>query len=600
MPINTPVKDRRPPAVPLLTPLLLTTLLLTACAGQPPRGGSVADDINQSLQHSAQQSAATAAQPLTPPPAVDAALLPPLNVELSGVRQEPVARRFDVAVNNASAKSFFMSLVEGTPYNMVAHPAIKGRISLNLKNVTIDEVMETVRNVFGYEYKRTRHGFEVLPAALRSHVFSIDYLNVRRSGLSNVQVSSGQVSSAQNGNSGSGSSSGDSGSNSGSNSASNSGSNNGNASVSGSQISTHSSSDFWVELTAALEAIIGNEGGRKVIVNPQSGIVVVRAMPAELRAISEYLHSTQTVIERQVILEAKILEVELSDGFQSGVNWSALGKGSGSDTVLAGQFGGATVFDTGYSNLQGQVNALNPANLAAVRSDVASAFGGMFAMSLNLGDFTGFLEFLETQGDVHVLSSPRVSTVNNQKAVIKVGSDEFFVTDVDTNDNTTAGSTTTNQSVDIELTPFFSGVALDVIPQISADGVVTLHIHPSVSEVNERIKQISLNASNQLTIPLALSTIRESDSIVRARSGQVVVIGGLMQNQTRDSTSSVPLLGDLPLIGGLFRHKQQVTRKSELVILLRPIVVENDKTWADEIAKTTGNFGNITQFSQDH
>jgi MSHA biogenesis protein MshL len=127
---------------------------------------------------------------------------------------------------------------------------------------------------------------------------------------------------------------------------------------------------------------------------------------------------------------------------------------------------------------------------------------------------------------------------------------------------------------------------------------VTLHIHPSVSEVNERIKQISLNAANQLTIPLALSTIRESDSIVRARSGQVVVIGGLMQNQTKDSTASVPLLGDLPLVGSLFRHKQQVTRKSELVILLRPIVVDTDKTWTDEVNKSTGSFKNITQFDQ--
>jgi MSHA biogenesis protein MshL len=186
--------------------------------------------------------------------------------------------------------------------------------------------------------------------------------------------------------------------------------------------------------------------------------------------------------------------------------------------------------------------------------------------------------------------------VNNQKAVIKVGTDEFFVTDVDTNSDS-AVSGTTNQSVDIELTPFFSGVALDVIPQISEEDVVTLHIHPSVSEVNERIKQINLTTTNQLSIPLALSTIRESDSIVRARSGQVVVIGGLMQNQTKDDTSSVPLLGDLPLVGGLFRHKQQVTRKSELVILLRPIVVNSDKTWADEVQKATGSFNKITQLS---
>ena len=569
--------------------LMVTTVLITSCAGKPPRGGSVADDINASLKQSAEASEAFQNRPVTPPPEVAAALLPPMNVELGGVAQAPIERRFDITVDRANARTFFMSLVKDTPYNMVTHPGVKGKISLSLKNVTVDEVMKTVRSVFGYEYKRTRNGYEVLPAKLRSHVFTIDYLNVKRSGISNVRVSSGQVSSSQSNETNSSSSSSDSGQSS---------STERNSGISGSQVSTESKSDFWEELTLALTAIIGNEEGRKVIVNAQSGIVVVRAMPVELRAVSEYLHATQNVIERQVILEAKILEVELSDGFQSGVNWSAIGRGSGGDRLIAGQFGGSTQFETGYSNLQGQTDALNPANLSEIRSDVASAFGGMFAMSLNLGDFTGFLEFLETQGDVHVLSSPRVSTVNNQKAVIKVGSDEFFVTDVNSNNNTTAGSTATTQTVDVELTPFFSGVALDVIPQISAEGVVTLHIHPSVSEVNERIKQISLNAANQLTIPLALSTIRESDSIVRARSGQVVVIGGLMQNQTKDSTASVPLLGDLPLVGSLFRHKQQVTRKSELVILLRPIVVDTDKTWTDEVNKSTGSFKNITQFDQ--
>jgi len=569
---------------------VLTGLLLTSCVSPNPRGESAADDIKSSLKESNADSAVFLNRPMEPPPEVTAALMPALNVELSGISQKPVERRFDITVNRANAKTFFMSLVKGTPYNMVVSPEVKGKISLSLKNVTINEVMESVRNVHGYEFKRTSSGYEVLPAVLQSKIFTIDYLNVKRSGLSNVRVSSGQVQN-----------SGGSKSNSGSNNSSNS--NNKQSSgkssvVSGSQVSTQSVSNFWLELKVALETIIGNENGRKVIINAQSGIVVVRAMPAELRTVSSYLNVTQDVIQRQVILEAKILEVELSDGFQSGVNWSAIGRQSNGNSIVAGQFGGQTIFDTGLSNLQGQTDALHPSNLPGIRSDVASAFGGMFAMSLNLGDFTGFLEFLETQGDVHVLSSPRVSTVNNQKAVIKVGTDEFFVTDVNTNSNSSVGGTSTNQSVNVELTPFFSGVALDVIPQISADGIVTLHIHPSVSEVTERVKQISLSATSQLSVPLALSTIRESDSIVRARSGQVVVIGGLMQNQTKSTTSSVPILGDLPIIGALFRHKQEVTRKSELVILLRPIVIDSDKTWADEVNKVTTRFNRTTELSQ--
>jgi len=568
---------------------IIITLLLTSCAAGPPRGGSVADEINQSLQESTQQAVAKN-KPGILPPEVSAALMPPLNIEFSGITRAPPERRFDITVDRINARTFFMSLAKDTPYNMVAHPGIKGKISLSMKNVTINEVMETVRNVYGYEFNRSNNGYEVLPAKLRSKIFTIDYLNVKRSGLSNVRVSSGQVQTSQKNRSGS--RSGRTGTNSGTNNSNGSGRS---TAVSGSQVSTRSESSFWAELTVALQAIIGIEEGRKVIVNAQSGIVVVRAMPAELRAVEKYLQTTQNIIERQVILEAKILEVELSDGFQSGVNWSVLGKGNNGDSVIAGQFGGSSVFTSGVSNLQGQSDALNPANPGGLRSDVASAFGGMFAMSLDIGDFTGFLEFLETQGEVHVLSSPRVSTVNNQKAVIKVGTDEFFVTDVNTNTNTALGGASANQSVNVELTPFFSGVALDVIPQISEDGMVTLHIHPSVSEVTERVKQISLSSISQLSVPLALSMIRESDSIVRARSGQVVVIGGLMQNQTRNKKTSIPLLGDLPLIGGLFRHEQKITRKSELVILLRPIVVDNDNVWAGEMQKITEHFGRITQ-----
>jgi MSHA biogenesis protein MshL len=558
--------------------LLLAALLLSACAGHPPRGPRVAEDIDNTLAESTRQSGETAAMPIAPPPEVTDALLPPVSIQLPGAAEGALERRFDITVNRTPARTFFMSLVKDTPYNMVTHPSVKGDISLSLRNVTIDEVMETVRNVYGYEYKRSASGYEVLSSTLRSQVFKLDYLNVQRAGTSRVRVSSGQVTGTPSSNGGE--SAGQQA-----------------ETISGSEVNTKSATDFWAELQTALTAIVGLEEGRKVVLNPQSGILVVRAMPAELRAVEEYLDATQAVIKRQVILEAKILEVELSDGFQSGINWAAIGTRN-NDSIVAGQFGGGSIFSNGTSNLHGQTDALNPNNLTGIRSDMANAFGGMFAMSLNLGDFTGFIEFLQTQGDVHVLSSPRVSTVNNQKAVIKVGTDEFFVTDVDTQSNTTAGATGTNQSIDVQLTPFFSGVALDVIPQISESGEVTLHIHPSVSEVNEKIKEINLNEFNQLTIPLAQSTIRESDSIVRAQSGQVVVIGGLMQNQTRDSTASVPLLGDLPLVGGLFRHKSQVTRKSELVILLRPVVVEGNQTWAEEVARVTQNFGAINQLGQ--
>ncbi len=568
---------------PLRSLLALTCLLsLSACTLAPPRGDSTHDEISRSLAESRHQSSNLPEQAVNMPEELRSALTPPLSIDIRGQDMKPIERRFDLTVREAPARAFFMGLVKDTPYNMVLPDNLAGKITLSLKNVTIDEVMRAVRDIYGFEYKRSAGGYTVIPASLRSRLFKIDYLNVRRAGISRVRVSSGQVSAPQ----GQGSGNTNDGGRQGELDA-----------VSGSEVNTHSRTDFWTDLQASLLAIIGNKDGRKVIVNAQSGILIVRAMPDELRVVEEYLKATQVIIQRQVILEAKIIEVTLNDSFQSGINWTLLAR-SGDQSVIAGQFGGDSLFSTGSSILRNQSNALDPANLAGIRSDMASAFGGMFAMSLNLGDFNGFLEFLKTQGNVHVLSSPRVSTVNNQKAVIKVGTDEFFVTDINTENTTLVGGTNSNQSVDVQLTPFFSGVALDVIPEISAANEVTLHIHPSVSEVKEKIKEININKDNSLILPLAQSTIRESDSIVRARNGQVVVIGGLMQNQTQDSVASVPLLGSLPGIGHLFRHKQQLTRKTELVILLRPVVISGNEDWTSSMDDISADFERVQKASQ--
>jgi MSHA biogenesis protein MshL len=192
------------------------------------------------------------------------------------------------------------------------------------------------------------------------------------------------------------------------------------------------------------------------------------------------------------------------------------------------------------------------------------------------------ISFLESQGNVHVLSSPRIATVNNQKAVLKVGTDDFFVTNVSTTTTSSGGGNTTTPNVTLQ--PFFSGVALDVTPQIDETGNIILHIHPSVSQVNTKTTTVDLGTTNgSLTLPLASSTVSETDSIVRGQDGHIIAIGGLMSQSSTSDRSQVPGAGDVPVVGGLFRNTNRLTQKKELVILLKPTVVQGDDTWTQDI-----------------
>lgn len=566
--------------IPVLA-IALWGLVLSGCAGVTTSGESgVEISDTQGGETAPVVEAPVAPLPKPAPSAPPAAPSPKAPVPKAA--EEPKAKtpkleelRFDISANKISAREFFLGLVEYTPFNMVVHPQVQGEVTVSLKNVTVSDVMEVMRNVFGYEYYRNDAGFQVLPEGVQSRIFQVNYLNLSRKGVSKTRISSGQISSG--GSSGSSSSAeGSSGS-----SAQASGS------ISGSEIDTQSSSDFWKELEASLKAIVGAGEGRAVVVHPQSNVIVVRARPKELNEVGRYLDIIQGNIQRQVILEAKILEVKLSDGYQSGINWSALAHSDNEMSLLLGQTGGGKLLNSGVSEIGGQTpGSLNPSNPTFVDGTLATAFGGAFTAAFRLKDFTAFIELLKTQGDVNVLSSPRIATVNNQKAVIKVGDDEYFVTDVSSD---TVTGTTASTSLDLTLTPFFSGIALDVTPQIDGSDVVTLHIHPTVSEVIDQTKVVTTGDKTQ-TLPLAFSSIRETDSIVRAASGQVIVLGGLMTSRSTKADASVPGLGDIPIMGNLFRHEKNSMVKSELVILLRPIVVHEPQDWQPSLDQSRQNF----------
>jgi len=554
-------------------------MLLSACESNPYVWSDRAQsNINTSLEDSKNDSRKKDAGAV--PEQVGQKLLPPFQVRPPEGKLVPLEPRFDLAVNNAPARQVFMSLVDGTPYSMIVHPDVSGGITLNLKNVTVAEALRSIRETYGYDYRREGDRYSILGPGMQTRIIAVNYLNMNRKGKSDMRVSTGELTRAI----GTGATAG-------------SGTSSPNqlqsSAIHSIQIATDSATDFWKDLRSTLMTLIGvsesadasgaespssggSAGDRRVIVDPQSGYVIVRAMPEELRVIEDYLERTQLVINRQVVLEAKIVNVVLSEGFQTGVNWARM-QGS---SIFA-QTGGGSIFDGGVSEIAGQTGNLNPGAGTNVSNALTSAFGGVFSVATNTSDFASFVELLKTQGDVNVLSSPRVSTVNNQKAVIKVGGDEFYVTAITSTPSGVFGVPPTNT---VELTPFFSGVALDVTPQIDDDNNIVLHIHPAVSEVVLRNQTLIIMGSTN-SLPLASSSIQESDNVVRATSGQVIVIGGLMKEVTKDNNAGVPFLSDIPILGNVFKHKQVSRVKSELIILVKPTIIEasQNRMWADNI-----------------
>ncbi|WP_417764270.1 pilus (MSHA type) biogenesis protein MshL [Shewanella chilikensis] len=543
-----------------MLPLLVLGLAACQTTDRPNPAAS-----KEALRDSMAQQSARAVVP--PPTSLPPGVQQELNADglLAGLAAPmQTERRFDVSANDVDARVFFPSLVEGTPFSVAVHPQVSGNISLSLKGVTLSEALQVVQDIYGYEISREGRVLRVYPAGLRTETFPVNYLYMERIGLSLTSVSSGRISdnNNNNGNSNQNNNGLNNNNNSGFGNNNNNNSNNQNSNnTNGTFISSRTKTDFWGELQKTLESILGNSGdGRSVVVTPQAGLVTVRANPDELRQIRSFLSTAESHLQRQVILEAKILEVTLSDGYQQGIQWQ--------DVLGSALADGNTKVNFGTSE-------------GSFGDQITEAIGGVTSLSLNGTDFTAMITLLDTQGDVDVLSSPRVTASNNQKAVIKVGRDEYFVTDVS---STTVASTTPVTSPEVELTPFFSGIALDVTPQIDKDGSVLLHVHPSVTDVKEQNKSIKISDSS-LDLPLAQSEIRESDTVIKALSGDVVVIGGLMKSENTEVVSKVPLLGDIPFIGEAFTNRSKLKRKTELVILLKPTVVV-DGTWQKELQRS--------------
>ena len=571
-----------------LSALSVALMGLAAC-GVPPKRDTY-NEITAQLNDAIGRTG-----PAAPADPVANALLPPIGQLAEQLPKARVAldERFNVAFNNVPAQQFFNSIALGTRYNILVHPDVTGTISANLKDVTLFEALEAVREMYGYDYRVDGTRIAIRPLTMQTRMFQVNYLTASRRGSSNLRVSSTSVSDSANNSNGSNNnnnSNGGNNNNSNNNNGNNSDPNNssgGSQQRDASNVTTRSDSDFWAELKLSLAAIVGDaKDGRSVVVSPQSGVIVIRAMPDDLRNVDQYLKATQLSVGRQVILEAKILEVELSSNAQSGINWAAFGARMSAGLVAPG----TSLAPFGLNNAQPPaLSTFGPGGITSstgyTLGAAGEAAGSLFGLAFQTSNFAALISFLESQGTVHVLSSPRIATLNNQKAVLKIGTDEFFVTGVSTTTSTsTSGSGTISPNVTLQ--PFFSGVVLDVTPQIDDHGNVILHVHPSVSQVSTVNKAISLGTAGSLNLPLAASSTSEMDSVVRGQDGRVVALGGLMRQSASSERSQIPGAGNIPGLGALFRNTGESAQKRELVVLIKPTIIEAANDWNQNLLDT--------------
>ena len=434
-------------------------------------------------------------------------------------------RLLSFSVKGVEVKEVLQGLAQASELNIVFDPDIAGTVSVDLKDVTLADALEIILTPLGLEYRRDKNVIRVKKPQIETRIFSIDYVNITRGGTSSMSVTAtaavtGGVSGGAAGGAAAPTTAGV---------VSGSGLSGGSVSVDTEQ----KDAEFFKDIGDDLKPLLSPQG--KLAINKISGTVAVTDFPANLRQVAAFLEKVTGAVTRQVVINAQVLEVALSDSFRFGIDWTGV----------------ATLLGT-----QGAfVQRLSPNT-------------GLFQINVTGGDLSAVIDAISTQGEVNVRSNPKVAALNNQKAVIRVVRDDvFFRTQVRIVEQ---GGQLIERVTETIPQVVSIGVTLDVTPQISNDGTVTMHIHPIVTD-----KLGDAVAPTGETAPIV--SIRETDTLVRVADGQTIIIGGLMEDRQDDTVTKVPILGDIPLLGGLFRRTEKTGRKSELVILLSPVILVGDR-----------------------
>lgn len=455
------------------------------------------------------------------PPAMAREATPPrealpglIVTEVEGKREPE--RLYTLSLRGADIREVLMALGKQTSFNIVVDPKVKGAVTVDLKNVTLTEALDTLTGLVEVTYSIKQNIIRVSEPVPETRIFSLQYVNLKRTGSSST--------SAQIGAGGGGGAA---------------------ARATGeTSVTTTTETDLWKDIEAGVAKLLSPAG--KMLVDKQGSHLLITDLPKFLDRIASFLEKIEGSVQRQVLIEARILEVTLTGDYRFGLDWGAIAKASA--------LRGATT--------------ISPSRIIGQRL----APSGAFQVGVTSTDFAALLSVLSTQGEVNVLSSPKLATLNNQTALIRAATDDvFFERRVTIIPIAGAAPQTVVETIPRTITV---GVVLSITPQIGPDGGVVLHIRPTVTERTGERKSPEGDI-------FPILDVREADMVVRAREGQFIIIGGLIQEKKSDDESKIPLLGDIPGVGRLFRSTTQERRKTELVVLLSPTVLVGKKV--DEV-----------------
>ena len=504
----------------------------------------------------------------------------PQPVQITPMLPEPKpsarAETYSVVVSNVRVQELLFALARDARLNVDIHPDIVGTVTLNAIDQTLPQLLTRIARQVDMRYEIDGQNLVVMRDTPFLRVYRVDYVNMARDSRSiatmSTQVTGGLVSQSS------------------------SGQNNSTATI-----NSVSANKFWDTLVGNIKEILQEtdkvipagapptpsstaptQAGQipqaapatpaapqaaaaatfreaaSVIANPETGILNIRATSRQHEKVQEFLDSVMTNARRQVLIEATVAEVQLNNQYQRGIDWQRLRSGATATGVPA--------FGQGSSGLEfGQTSVGTPAGI----NTNAFVMGGAIA-SLN---FNFALKFLESFGDVRVLSSPKISVLNNQTAVLKVVDNlVYFTIQAQSTQNQT--STLTTFTTTLNSVPV--GFIMSLVPQISDTDTVVLNLRPTISrKIGDVADPNPSLAAAGVTSLIPVIQTREMESVLRVQSGQVAVLGGLMQDAVTNIEDTIPGVRDLPGIGQLLSQRKDINQKTELVIFLRPVVIKD-------------------------